>query len=396
MSERLFIRLGRTAEQPCSWLVWSEQEREIIASGELPDAEALSTLTERAGQRPVDVLVPSSAVTLTEVELPEKGQRQAVKALPFMLEESLAEDVDELHFVTGPRQGESLSVAVVAHEQMQTWLSWLAEAGLKAKQIVPDCLALPLAECDWAMMAFNQDYLVRTGAGAGMSLNANWLNAALPRMIESREQAPRVAGYTEFDVAGVEIEPQALDLPMLVLAQGIVNAPLNLLSGTYTPKREYGKHLTLWRNAAITIVIAIVLAMVNKGLNIHQLNAEQERLRAQSEAIYKQVIPGSSRIVNLRSQMDRELRNLKGQGGGGEFFGMLEGLEPAFTAIPNLKPTTLRFDAGRGELRMQVTAKSYAQIEQFQQLASAKYRVDTGSMNSSEDQVTSTITLRGK
>ncbi|QLE83824.1 MULTISPECIES: type II secretion system protein GspL [Shewanella] len=396
MSERLFIRLGRTAEQPCSWLVWSEQEREIIASGELPDAAALSTLSERAGQRPVDVLVPSSAITLTAVELPEKGQRQAVKALPFMLEETLAEDVDELHFVTGPREGESLSVAVVAHEQMQEWLSWLTEAGLKPKQIVPDCLALPLAECDWAMMAFNQDYLVRTSAGEGMSLNGTWLNAALPQMLAKQSDTPTVAGYTELNVEGINIEPQPLDLPMLVLAQGIVNAPLNLLSGAYTPKREYGKHLTLWRNAAIVIVVGLVLAMVNKGLNIHQLNAEQERLRVQSEAIYKQVIPGSSRIVNLRSQMDRELRSLKGQGAGGEFFTMLESLEPTFVKIPDLKPSTLRFDAGRGELRMQVSAKSYAQIEQFQQLASADFRVDTGSMNSGEDQVTSTITLRRK
>ncbi|MGS0730506.1 type II secretion system protein GspL, partial [Shewanella sp. 0m-11] len=96
MSERLFIRLGQTAEQPCSWLVWSEQEQEIIGSGELSDASALSTLTERAGNRAVDVLVPASSITLTQVELPEKSQRQAVKALPFMLEENLAQNVDEL------------------------------------------------------------------------------------------------------------------------------------------------------------------------------------------------------------------------------------------------------------------------------------------------------------
>lgn len=397
MSERLFIRLGTSSEQACSWLVWSELEQEIIGSGELKDAHALSSLTERAGNRPVDVLVPSSAITLTHVELPEKGQRQAIQALPFMLEENLAESVDDLHFVTGPREGESLSVAVVAHEQMQTWLSWLSEAGLKAKRIVPDCLALPLEQCQWAAMKFNQEYLLRTGSGSGVCLTADWMNMALPRLLPVDNDTPvTVAGYSELELAGTEVQAQDLELPMLVLAKGILSAPIDLQSGVYAPKREYGKHVQIWRNAAIVIVVALVLSMVNKGLNIYQMNSEQVRLQQQSEAIFKQAVPGTSRIVNLRSQMDRYLRDMQGKGGGSEFFSMLKGLETAFTQVPELKPTTLRFDSARNELRMQVVAKSYAQVEQFKEIISRSYQLDSGAMNSGEDSVTSTLTLRSK
>lgn len=396
MSERLFIRLGKSIEKGCSWLVWSEQEQEIIASGELADASALSTLTERAGNRPVDILVPASAITLTSVQLPEKGQRQALKALPFMLEENLAENVDALHFVTGPREGESLSVAVVAHEQMQNWLTWLSDAGIKARQIVPDCLALPLQECQWAAMKFGQDYLLRTGSGAGVCLDANWFAAALPKLATQNQDGPiTLASYSELDIEGVEQQQQPLDLPMLVLAKGILNAPLNLLSGVYTPKREYGKHLMLWRNSAIVIAVALVLALVNKGLNIHEMNAEREQLQAQSEQIFKQVV-GSSRVVNVRSQMESKLRSLQGAGGGIAFFTMLDQLAEAFTKVPDLKPTSLRFDSGRNELRMQISAKSYAQIEQFKEIITKQFVVDSGAMNSGEDEVTSTLTLRSK
>lgn len=396
MSERLFIRLGRSIEQSCSWLVWSEQEQEIIASGELSNANALSTLTERAGNRPVDILVPASAITLTSIQLPEKGQRQALKALPFMLEESLAENVDALHFVTGPRDGESLSVAVVAHEQMQNWLSWLSEAGIKARQIVPDCLALPLQECKWAAMKFGQDYLLRTSQGGGVSLDANWFAAALPRLAKHSQGEPiTLASYSELDIEGVELQPQPLDLPMLVLAKGVLNAPLNLLSGCYTPKREYAKHLLLWRNSAIVILVALVLALVNKGLNIHQMDAQREQLQAQSEQIFKQLV-GSSRVVDIRKQMDSHLRSLQGAGGGIAFFTMLDELSEAFAKVPTLKPTSLRFDSGRNELRMQITAQSYAQIERFKEIVNQGFVVDSGAMNSAEDEVTSTLTLRSK
>lgn len=395
MSERLFIRLGRTAEQACSWLVWSEQEQEIIASGELANAQGLSTLTERAGNRPIDVLVPASAMTLTSVNLPEKGQRQALKALPFMLEETIADDVDAMHFTVGPRNGDALSVVAVAHEQMQTWLSCLAEAGLKVKRIVPDCLALPLQECQWAAMRFGNELLLRTGLGTGHSLPLPWLPVAMKQLTAQADEVS-VASYTEMELDGVELKPQPLDLPMLVLARGILHAPINLLTGVYTPKREYSKHLLQWKNAAIVLGVAIVLSLVNKGLTIHQVNGQIADLKTQSEAIYQQVVPGNSRIVNLRSQMESQLRALQGQGSGAEFFAMLEGLQDAFKQVPELKPNTLRFESARNEIRMQVTAKNYAQIEKFKEIVGRRFQMDGGTMNSGEDQVTSTLTLRSK
>ncbi|GIU11567.1 type II secretion system protein GspL [Shewanella glacialipiscicola] len=395
MSERLFIRLGRTAEQACSWLVWSEQEQEIIASGELANAQGLSTLTERAGNRPVDVLVPAAAMTLTSVHLPEKGQRQALKALPFMLEEALAEDVDAMHFTVGPRDGDALSVVAVAHEQMQMWLSCLTEAGLKVKRIVPDCLALPLQECQWAAMRMGNELLLRTGLATGQSLPLPWLPIALEQLKPAKGEVS-VASYTDMQFEGVELKPQPLELPMLVLARGILHAPVNLLNGVYTPKREYSKQLMMWKSAAIVIVIACVLALVNKGLNIHQINAQVADLKAQSESIYQQVVPGNSRIVNLRSQMDSQLRALQGQGSGAEFFTMLEGLQDAFKQVPELKPNSLRFESARNEIRMQVTAKDYAQIEKFKDIVGRRFQMEGGTMNSGENQVTSTLTLRSK
>ncbi|MGL4712742.1 MAG: type II secretion system protein GspL [Shewanella sp.] len=395
MSERLFIRLGRTAEQSCSWLVWSEQEQEIIASGELANAQGLSTLTERAGNRPVDVLVPAAAMMLTSVHLPEKGQRQALKALPFMLEEALADDVDTLHFTVGPRDGDALSVVAVAHEQMQMWLNCLTEAGLKVKRIVPDCLALPLQECQWAAMNFGNELLLRTGLATGQSLPLPWLSIALEQLRPAQGEVS-VASYTQMQLEGVELKPQSLELPMLVLARGILHAPVNLLTGIYRPKREYSKQLMLWKSAAITIAIACVLALVNKGLTIYQVNGQIAELKAQSEAIYQQVVPGNSRIVNLRSQMESQLRALQGQGSGAEFFAMLDGLQDAFKQVPELKPNSLRFESARNEIRMQVSAQNYAQIEKFKEIVGRRFQLDGGTMNSGEEQVTSTLTLRSK
>ena len=52
--EQLIVRLGSDSQSPVFWIVWSESEQEIIASGELPDAQALSSLSERAGVKTGD------------------------------------------------------------------------------------------------------------------------------------------------------------------------------------------------------------------------------------------------------------------------------------------------------------------------------------------------------
>ena len=83
-------------------------------------------------------------------------------------------------------------------------------------------------------------------------------------------------------------------------------------------------------------------------------------------------------------------------GSGSQFFNMLDAMKPAFEKVPSLKPTTLRFDASRGELRMQVEAANYGQLETFTELLSHSYKVDSGAMNSNDSNVTSTLTIRSK
>ena len=400
MSERLFIRLGSNVEDTCSWLVWSEQEQEIIASGELADANQLSSLAERAGNRPVDVLAPASAMVLTQISLPEKGQRQALKALPYMLEESIAQDVEQMHFVTGARDGNNITVAVVAHEQMSEWLEWLKEAGLIVKRLLPDCLALPRMECEWAALSIGNELLLRTANGLGHSIPADWQQVVLPRLLpvqdaEDEQDKITIANYGELELEGAELHPQPIELPMLTLAKGALQNPINLLTGPYRPKREYSKNLLLWKNAAITVAVALLLGLVSKGMTIYQAHQQIDELKAQQAAIYKKAT-GRRNTTNLIFQMDDILKRLQGSGNSSNFFDMLDKLEPAFTKLSDVKPTSLRFDSRRNELRMQISAKDYAEVDKFKAALQSNFDFDAGVISNEDDRVNTSLTLRSK
>ncbi|MBW3165998.1 type II secretion system protein GspL [Ferrimonas balearica] len=395
MSERLVIRLGSQAQQPIPWITWSEEQQTVISSGVLAGADGLASLSERAGGRPVEVLVDSSALTLTDVNLPAKAQRQAMKALPFMLEDELSEDVDKLHFVPGPRHGDQLSVMVVAHAQLQLWLGWLAEAGLPVKKIVPDVLALARVEdTELSLMQLEQQLLVRTGEGSGMVLDADWL----PIMAESLQGEGRPwALFTPVALPdGIEAAEQPLELPMQALAQGFVRTPANLLTGPYAPAKELSKLVSTWTKVGVAAAILLALVLVHRGVSWYQLEQERTALRAEGERIYRQLFPQEQRVPNPRGQLEAKVRALGGAGAGGQLLPMMAGLENAFAELPELRPTSIRFDGNRSEIRLQLVGKDFAQFERFKELASGRFDVESGAINNDADGVSGIMTLRAK
>lgn len=184
VSESLVIRLGTNAQQPVHWLVWSAQEQEIIASGILASAHALGELQERAGGRPVVTLVPGSDLIFRRVNLPGKYSRQSAAALPYLLEEQIASDVDDLHLVVLGHQGREVDLMAVDKGKMQSWLGWLEQAGLKTLHLLPDVLALPLAADGWSALQLGEEWLVRQGPRQGIVAEESLLAMLLTAQTE--------------------------------------------------------------------------------------------------------------------------------------------------------------------------------------------------------------------
>ena len=106
--EKLAIRLGSTPADPVHWLVWSDTEGEIIASGELPNIESLSQLKERAPNAKVVGIVPGCDLVFKNVQLPLKANRKVLNAVPFMLEDEVATDISLAFFAFGKHSVDKL------------------------------------------------------------------------------------------------------------------------------------------------------------------------------------------------------------------------------------------------------------------------------------------------
>ena len=117
MAEYLVIRLGADENASASWIAVDDAGTRRTPPVMGPLEEALKDV----GNRDVIALVPAGQTSTLSCDLPAKGARLRA-ALPFALEEQVADEIENLHFAPGARRaGGDLPVAVVGHEKMIAW-----------------------------------------------------------------------------------------------------------------------------------------------------------------------------------------------------------------------------------------------------------------------------------
>ena len=395
--EQLLIRLGATEADPISWLVWSTAEEEIIASGELPNANALSTLAERAGHRAVIALAPSSEILLKWVALPPRAGRKVLSALPFMLEDELATDISEQFFAIGPKVGDSQAVAVVSHAKLQMWQQWLTDAGLFCNHLIPDVLAVPVTENGWSVLTLGEQMLVRQDTFQGIQGEQAWLLPTLGHFTSQQEAPVVITNYAGIDLSGVPnitVNDAPLELPMHVLAKEAMSSSFNLLQGEYKVKRTRNNAWAQWRVAAVLAVLVLCTSLVDKTVTLYQLKSDNAALSSEINQAVKSGFPNIGVYRNVKLKLQYELDKLSKTGGDASMLVMLDQLSEAF-ASTQVKPQTLRFDATRTEIRIQAQGKSFEALEQFRRQAEgAGFTVEQGAINNRDDNVIGTVSIR--
>lgn len=402
MNEQLIIRLGSTEQQAVDWLVWSALSEEVIASGRLTQATELPALAQRLGQRPVTALVPACDVILKTVPLPGKPNRQLLQALPFMLEEDQAEDIEQLLILPAKTlqqdQQYQQQVAVLSRQRLEQWLDWLQQAGFTVQRMVPDALLLPEMEqqpvaIELAAQGHNQSqWLLKQGPWQVSCVDQNWWSDYLALL-----QLPSVLSYSPWPAQ--LLQPHQLapaELPLALLARQLPTQSFNLLQGEYAPKKPQNKHWQQWQQSILLAGATLVLYLGSVALEAWQFKRQADQFRAQTSALYKSKFP-SERIVNLTRQVQRKLAAAGGGDPNQSFLGLLSKVQPLLAQQPEFILDNLRFDGRKAELKFQATAASFQSFEQLKtQLQQQGFQVEQGALSNIGGKVQGTISLRGK
>lgn len=393
--QRLVLRLGSQVDDPIHWLVFNEQENEIIASGCLEDATQLSSLHERSTSAEVIAIAPSSSLYFTQVELPSKGAKKALAAIPFMVEEELADNIEDLFFAYGENINDRQEIAIVAREQLVLWQTLMSEAGIFCQQLIPDVKCLPQNEYIHCVV-FDDQLICTMPDGSYIQGELSW---SLPLVIEHAKASElKIKAYNEIEELAqtdfVEFDYERL--PIEVLMKGAQNSTVNLLQGDFKVKRQGNPVYEKWKVAASLAAIALTVNLIYTSVELASIKQERAEVLAQTRQVVADAFPSIKNYRNrLRSTVQRQMTSLEQGGSGASMLTMLSRLGQVFDNT-GVKPQSIRFDGARSELRMQSIADNFDAMEKFKREAQALgFEVDQGAINNRGDQVSGQIVVKG-
>ncbi|MEJ6476003.1 type II secretion system protein GspL [Pseudoalteromonas piscicida] len=399
MTEQLLVRVDQSHQATIHWLVWSTEQQQIIASGELEDSEQLDKLADKAHTRPVVLLLPSTAVQLRTLELPAKWNRKLEQALPFMLEEQVATDIDSLFVAIGkPGMKEdthTIDVAVCDHDWLQSWFVAFEDAGMSVSKAVPDALCLPLQEAMTSAVQLGQQWLFKHSTWQIGTAELSWVNDYLN--IAGVEHVAHFSPANDFasDIK-LTAQQQEYDLPLALFAKTLPDIDFNLRQGRFAAKKKQPQWWRDWRSGLIAASVAVVSFIAIKGTQLYVVSHQAEQLETQAVSMYQQAFP--NKVVRphlLKKQIQNELNALSGADQGG-LLELTNHFIAIYDEIDAFTPETLRYDKRRNELRIRARAKEFQVFGQVKSILEQRgVSVEQGALNNDGDFVVGEIRIGG-
>ncbi|CAH6784587.1 Type II secretion system protein L [Vibrio chagasii] len=406
MSEFLTVRLSSEPQSPVQWLVWSTSQQEVIASGELSSWEQLGELTPYAEKRSCIALLPGNECLIKRVEIPKGAARQFDSMLPFLLEDEVAQDIEDLHLTILDKDATHATVCGVEREWLKQSLDTFREANIIFRKVLPDTLALPLEEQGISALQIDQHWLLRQSNYQAVSINEAWLAMFLQSdwvALDDEEQSPTIFSYTALpsdDVqqqSGIEWQAKPAELVMSLLSQQAITSGVNLLTGTFKTKSSFSKYWRVWQKVAIAACLLVAVIVTQQVLKVQQYEAQAEAYRTESERIFRSVLPGKQRIPTvsyLKRQMNDEAKKYGGSGDGDSLLGWLALLPETLGQVKAIEVNSIRYDGNRSEVRLEAKSSDFQHFETARVKLEEKFTVEQGPLNRNGDAVFGSFTLK--
>ena len=331
------------------------------------------------------LVLPVEAVTSCAVNLPTRKARWLRQALPFAVEELLAEEVELMHLALGEPLADGRHRVFALR---RSWLAgWLALCPTAPQAIVVDADLLPGPGT--TLLPLHGRWLLGGENVARMALQAQDWPQLSPLCAQPQNAwcDPRHPAPQPVD------ESITVADPFVWLAQ----QPLrnNLAQGEFAVQSS-SSQWQRWRPLLGLVGMWLVLQW---GFNLAQgwhLQRQADEYAAASAALYKELFPQDSKLVNLRAQFDQHLQAGAGSGQT-RLLGLLAQVSGALAAEGGqVQISQVDFSEVRGDLAMQVQAVGFAELERLRErLQDSGLAVQLGSASREGAGVSARVVIGG-
>lgn len=332
-------------------------------------------------------LIPGEEALFCLADIPARQSRYIQQALPYAVEEQIAQDIDSVHLALGGHSGKGYRVAAIDRERMAQWVrlfSGWEHARLEA--IYPDAALLPGTGGGWSVCLDGDTAMMVSDRGEWLSMQSANLGMfahtlAAPSEEDVVAEIPVTLYGTdeEFDIqqsaiaelgssGRLAVRKERLELtPLELLAHAHHHhlcEPINLCQGAFSARSGKASPLRPWKPLmAVAAVWFVIQVALNVGMGLYYQN-QAEALRAEAMAVYRDVFPNDRRTHagNVRRVIEGQLRVAGDTGPEIGFITLMKYAGQQYASLPGSQSVSfnsVNYSRSRGELIVDVRADSY-------------------------------------
>ena len=411
MSETLLIHYNPATAQQASWsLCNNEGELTMpVKTGELAE------LTELSRRRTTVILLHSQCLHINHINLPSMSAQKLMRAVPYAVEEFIAADVDDFHFVaTTDKTTKVTAVVGIDKSTLQKIIDIFRAHDIFVDKIIPDTLCINGSHTQWACLRYADYCYLQTAQYDGMVLTPELLDYVIDSKLSSEDagdKPEKLLVFTEQEddsdlPAQKDDSIELVDIrynqhPLVIFSGNYKLAePLNLLQHGFRQKRESTGHWRHWRLAASLAAVWLVLSLSITGYQSSIVAEQNDAIDREIATIFRSTFP-DSRIIPGREKklMQDNLDALRSGSGGGEnsllyllteSFGTLKS-DPQNITLQTLTYRNNKVEIGLEGSNLQAIENLNSKLNQ-----SDRIKAEITSSSSEKDRVRGNICIEGR
>lgn len=345
----------------------------------------------------VEIVLPAKEVLYTKVSVPSKSRNRIMQALPFILDDSLIKDVDKQYLALGNVKSGQCNIAIISRFIITQIYEQFKKLSLPVSIITSELFQLPWHQDKWTI-AFNQDEVfIRTGSQSGITIKDNNIDFVFKLLLSNNElphnsisevddeknkivqdRPKSIIIYANKQTENVEkiisiaesyhIETETIKGNLLKFALSaqqkniknlnFMNRGINLLQGEFNPAGINQINIPFFKTLGTLFVLWMFSQVSFMGYQWYLNKNNLYKVETELEQLYFKTFPDSKRLIDVRSQTENYLKQLKKQSTDDEsFLSLLGQVGEKIHRFKDIKIQSLRFNDN--VLQLEVLSKGF-------------------------------------
>ena len=284
----------------------------INDSGEFLDSVSKGNISEidiGNKQNSVIVILPGEEIHHAVLTLPIKSEKKLTKAIPFAMEDRLADEIEKTHFAHKRLNNDLIQICAINASKLKAFLKTLKSNNIHASAITSDALCVPKIEKTITLLIDSSRIHINNGFDKVFTFESidiiNAVNIVNKdnnirdiQIFINKEDESLLNKFDQLRESFRNVDVNILQNgPFQKYSQVIVNHNyIDLLQGKYKDKKDIAQIFKPWRKTASLFLLFVSLLLINNLMSIYSLNKYERELSAKFLNQYKYFNPRADNV----------------------------------------------------------------------------------------------------